>query len=113
MLKWVQKAKINAIIKRAKPNLVHSWMNRAASFTPKQTQMPVLGWFGGYYDLKYYQSCDFHMGVTKDIVAHIAAATNQPDRAYVGHVFGTLEQMGEIKKSDYGISKASKVVLLL
>jgi len=113
MLKWVQKAKINAIIKREKPDLVHSWMNRAASFTPKQTQMPVLGWFGGYYDLKYYKSCDFYMGVTKDIVAHIAAATNQPDKAYVGHVFGTLEPMGEIKKADYGISEASKVVLLL
>ena len=47
MLKWVQKAQINAIIKREKPHLVHSWMNRAASVTPKQSQMPVLGWCGG------------------------------------------------------------------
>ena len=62
MLKWAQKAKINAIIKREKPDLVHSWMNRAASFTPKQTQMPVLGWFGGYYDLKNYYTGLFPFG---------------------------------------------------
>jgi glycosyltransferase involved in cell wall biosynthesis len=112
-LKWPQKAKINAIIKKEKPDLVHSWLNRAASFTPHQKTVPVLGWFGGYYDLKYYQSCDFFMGVTKDIVRYIGNVTMTPDRTYVGHAFGTLEPMGEVKKSDYGISDATKVVLML
>ena len=113
MLKWFQKAKIDTIIKRENPDIIHAWMNRAASFTPQQTEIPVLGWFGGYYDLKYYQSCDFFMGVTRDIVKHIQSATNTPDRAYVGHVFGTLEPEGVITKSDYNIPETAKVVLLL
>ena len=113
VLKWAQKAKINAIIKNEKPDLVHCWLNRAASFTPYQKTVPVLGWFGGYYDLKYYKSCDFFMGVTRDIVRHIGNVTKTPDRAYVGHAFGTLETMGEVKKSDYGISNTTKVVLML
>jgi glycosyltransferase involved in cell wall biosynthesis len=113
ILKWRQKAKITAIIKSEKPDLVHCWLNRAASFTPYQKTVPVLGWFGGYYDLKYYKSCDFFMGVTKDIVRYIGDITKTPDRAYVGHAFGTLEAMGEVKKSDFGISDTKKVVLML
>ena len=113
VLKLTQKAKINAIIKNEKPDLVHCWLNRAASFTTYQKTVPVLGWFGGYYDLKYYKSCDFFMGVTKDIVRYISNVTRTPDRAYVGHAFGTLEPMGEVKKSDYGISDTTKVVLML
>ena len=112
-LKWPQKAKINAIVKNEKPNLVHCWLNRAATFTPHQKTVPVLGWFGGYYDLKYYESCDFYMGVTRDIVRYIGNVTKTPDRAYVGHAFGTLEAMGKLKKSDYGISDTTKVVLML
>ena len=113
VLKWTQKAKINAIIKNEKPDLVHCWLNRAANFTPHQKTVPVLGWFGGYYDLKYYKSCDFYMGVTKDIVRYIGNVTRAPDRTYIGHAFGTLEPMGEVKKSDYGISDTTKVVLML
>ena len=62
-------------MKKEKPDLVHSWLNRAASFTPKQKTTPVLGWFGSYYDLKYYQTCDFFMGVTRDIVRYISDTT--------------------------------------
>ena len=113
LLKWPQKARINAIIKDEKPDLVHCWLNRAASFTTYQKTVPVLGWFGGYYDLKNYKTCDFFMGVTKDIVRYIGNVTMTPDRAYVGHAFGTLETMGEVKKSDYGISDTTKVVLML
>ena len=113
VLKWTQKARINVIIKNERPDLVHCWLNRAASFTARQKTIPVLGWFGGYYDLKYYKSCDFFMGVTKDIVRYIGNVTMTPDRAYVGHAFGTLETMGEVKKSDYGISNKTKVVLML
>ena len=53
------------------------------------------------------------MGVTKDIVRYIGNVTKTPDRAYVGHAFGTLEAMGKVKKSDYGISDTTKVVLML
>ena len=112
-LKWFEAAKINSIIKHEKPDLVHCWMRRASSFTPPQKNVPMLGWFGGYYDLKYYRSCNFYMGVTNDIVNHISDATGTPNQVYVGHAFGTLEAMGTVKKSDYGIPETSQVVLML
>ncbi len=113
LMKFFQRAKIDKIIKAEQPDLIHSWMNRGASFTPKQKDIPVLGWFGGYYDLKNYTSCDFYMGVTRDIVRHIKEASGRPEHAYVGHTFGTLEDAPQVTKSDYGIPEDKKMVLLL
>ena len=69
--KWPQQAKISRIITEHNPDLVHCWMNRASSFAPSGIRQPVLGWFGGYYNLKNFQRCNFYMGVTRDIVRHI------------------------------------------
>ena len=113
LMKILQRRQINRIIKAEQPDLIHSWMNRGASFTPKQHSIPVLGWFGGYYDLKNYTSCDFYMGVTRDIVRHIGEASGRPERAYVGHTFGTLEESPPVTKADYGIPEDKKMVLLL
>jgi glycosyltransferase involved in cell wall biosynthesis len=113
LLKIWQRAQIDKIIQDEKPDLIHAWMNRGASFTPKQRDIPVLGWFGGYYDLKNYKSCDFYMGVTRDIVRHIKEASGRPDDAYVGHTFGTLEAAPAVTKSDYGIPDDAPMVLLL
>ena len=113
LMKWIQRRQIDRIIAQEQPDLIHSWMNRGASFTPKQKSIPVLGWFGGYYDLKNYTSCDFYMGVTRDIVRHIKESSGRPDRAYVGHTFGTLEDAPKVTKSDYGIPEDAKMVLLL
>lgn len=95
------------------PDIVHCWMNRAASFMPSGMTIPVLGWFGGYYDLKNYKSCDFYMGVTRDIVRHIIHETKKPHRSYVVHTFGTLEDNVPVKKSDFDIPDDAAVVLLL
>jgi len=112
-LKFLQMRKINSIIRKEKPDIIHCWMNRAASFTPKQSKIPVLGWFGGYDDLKYYKSCNYFMGVSKDIVRHIRENIEEPERAYVGHVFGTLDKIGDVKKSDFSIPENSKIILML
>jgi glycosyltransferase involved in cell wall biosynthesis len=62
---------IRAEAERFAPDLAHAWMSRAASFVPAQMPCPVAGWFGGYYDLKYYRHADFYVGVTKGIVDYL------------------------------------------
>lgn len=94
------------------PDVVHCWMSRASSFMPA-VNVPVLGWFGGYYDLKNYKNCDFYMGVTRDIVRHIDEATGRPDRSFVVHTFGTLEEDAPVSRSDFNVPDDAKVVLLL
>lgn len=104
---------IERTIDRYKPDLVHAWMNRAASFVPRDLDEPVLGWFGGYYNLKNYSNCDFYMGVTKDIVRHIGESSGLPHRAFLGHTFGTLEKALPVRREDFGIPNGAKVALLL
>ncbi len=55
-----------------KPDVVLSWMNRAAAFCPKSNGRFVhCGRLGGYYDLKYYRTCDHLIGNTEGIVNYL------------------------------------------
>jgi glycosyltransferase involved in cell wall biosynthesis len=50
-----------------RPDLVLSWMSRAAALVPAGAALH-LGRLGGYYDLKAYRGCDHLVGNTRDIV---------------------------------------------
>ena len=56
------------VIRRQKPDIVLSWMNRATSHCPESTGADGFIHIGtprGYYDPKYYRKCD-HLVVTTD-----------------------------------------------
>lgn len=63
------------------PDLVLSWMSRAAGFCPAGKFLH-LGRLGGYYDLKYYRHCDHLIGNTRDIVAYLVAQGWPAERAH-------------------------------
>jgi glycosyltransferase involved in cell wall biosynthesis len=111
--KWREQQKITRAVQSFQPDIVHCWMQRPASFLPSGIDAPRLGWFGGYYDLKNYKNCNFYMGVTRDIVRHINSHTGKPDRAFVVHTFGTLENDPPVSRADFDIPADAKVVLLL
>lgn len=111
--KWKEQKLIADAIGRFTPDLVHCWMNRAATFMPAGMDVPVLGWFGGYYDLKNYKNCDFYMGVTRDIRRHIIDETGKPDRSFCVHTFGTLEEDAPVTRADFDVPEDGKTVLLL
>ena len=53
-----------------KPNVVMSWMNRAAAFCPRaQGRFVHCGRLGGYYNLKYYRNCDHLIGNTPQFLS--------------------------------------------
>lgn len=66
-----------------KPDVVLSWMNRAASFCPKPNGRFIhCARLGGYYDLKYYQDCDHLIGNTKGIVDYLVAEGRPVERSH-------------------------------
>lgn len=111
--KWFEQRKIAREVREYRPDVVHCWMSRASSFMPSGINVPALGWFGGYYKLKNYRNCDFYMGVTKDIVRHIGKETGTPEKVFLVHTFGTLEEDPPVSRSDFGIPEDAKTVLLL
>lgn len=111
--KWLHRRRIKGIISREAPDIVHCWMARAAATVPSHTGVPVLGWFGGYYQLKNYRHADFYMGVTRDIVRHIGEASGQKSQVYLGHTFGTLAKSPPVTHADFGLPADMPLVLLL
>lgn len=66
---------------RFKPHVAMTWMNRATSMCPKGDFTHVAR-LGGYYDLKYYRSCDHLIGNTPDIVNYLVREGWAADRAH-------------------------------
>jgi len=68
-------------IRRFKPDIVMTWMNRATAKCPKGDFQHVAR-LGGYYDLKYYQACDHLVGNTEDIVDYLASSGWPREKAH-------------------------------
>ena len=61
-------------IKAFAPHVVMTWMNRASTYCPASVagrSFTHVARLGGYYDLKYYRSCDHLIGNTEDIVRYV------------------------------------------
>ncbi|MDA1099090.1 MAG: glycosyltransferase [Proteobacteria bacterium] len=68
---------------RFKPDVVLSWMSRAATFCPKPAGRFIhCGRLGGYYDLKYYRTCDHLIGNTEGIVNYLIEQGWPANRAH-------------------------------
>jgi len=61
-------------------DIVLSWMNRASIRCPRGPYVRA-GRLGGYYNLKYYKTCDWLIGITPDIVEHIVGGGWPRERA--------------------------------
>lgn len=73
--------RLGLVLKKFQPRVAMAWMNRAASKTPAGAWTTV-GRLGGYYDLKYYRSCDHLVGNTRDLRDWIVAQGCPSERAH-------------------------------
>jgi glycosyltransferase involved in cell wall biosynthesis len=68
-------------IARFRPDVILSWMSRASWATPAAPgSYTLVGRLGGYYNLKYYQHCDYLIGNTADIVDYVVSEGFDRDR---------------------------------
>ena len=72
LLDWRTPRVLKRQIKVYRPDVVLTWMNRATAQCP-QGDFVHVGRLGGYYDLKYYRSCDHLIGNTEDIRDYLIA----------------------------------------
>lgn len=66
----ITKSLIKRRIARFSPDIVLTWMSRATSVCPDGPFVRVAR-LGGYYDLKYYQSCHHLIANTEEIVDYL------------------------------------------
>ncbi len=107
-----QRFMMRSLIAREKPTIVQTWMRRAAGLVPK-TPQPVIGWFGGYYDPRHFQSCERLVGVTRDIAAHMVKNGVPADRAHYIPTFPVITPLPPLDRATLNTPPDAKVLLTL
>ncbi len=92
---------------------VHAWMGRAASFIPANMPCPVIGWFGGYYALKYYRTSGYYIAITPDMRRYLIEAGAPADRVFLCHTFGTLPDSPPVARRDLDTPDDALALLIL
>lgn len=96
------------------PDIVLSWMNRAASFCPAGTGKYVhCGRLGGYYDLKYYRTCDHLIGNTPDIVSYLVEKGWPGEKAHYLPNFVTADREPPVPRNELYTPDDAAVVFAL
>ncbi|MGB1548162.1 MAG: glycosyltransferase [Alphaproteobacteria bacterium] len=79
-------------------DIVLSWMNRASIRCPRGPYVHAAR-LGGYYDLKYYKTCDWLIGITPDIVEHMVKHGWPRERAIYLPNFATPERAPPVARA--------------
>lgn len=108
----LQKFLLKKLIKKYQPDIMHCWMRRAASLVPK-LNIPIIGWFGGYYDPKHFARCTQFVGVTKDIAAHMVRQGIAQNRTYYIPTFPDVAALPPADRVTMATPKDAKVLLAL
>ena len=112
-LRFVQRWRLKKLIEKEKPDLIHCWMRRAASLVPAGLDIPVIGWFGGYYDPKNFKNCSHFVGVTKGIVEHQIAKGVPAAKAFYVPTFPDVRDEAPLDRATLDTPAGARVVLAL
>lgn len=74
-------------IKAFKPDVIEYWMGRAGQFAPKAYRNRSVAWYGGYYKLARFTNCEWHVGLTIDLLRHIREQGVPEDRSAIIHTY--------------------------
>ncbi len=108
---------IQRVIGQFKPDIVQTWMARAAAKTPAS---PVpkrwlkVSRLGGYYDIKYFKTTDYFQAITPDIKKHLV--NYGVPESHVVHInnFAEMEQVIKpVLRADFQTPDNAVVLLTL
>jgi glycosyltransferase involved in cell wall biosynthesis len=108
----LRRRRLAALIDSFKPDLVHCWMRRAASLMPP-AQVPVIGWFGGYYEPAHFRRCTHFVGVSPGIVAHMVERGVLRATAHYVPTFPTIEAGPPVDRASLATPANATVLLTL
>ncbi len=111
---------IKKIIKKFEPDIVQTWMSRAAHKTPHWRTVKTSKRFytvarlGGYYDLKYFKNMDYFAAVTPDIKNYILDSNIENEKVRQLNNFAETEKdVTPVKRTDLDTPKDATVLISL
>ncbi|MCL4678410.1 MAG: glycosyltransferase [Alphaproteobacteria bacterium] len=112
--------RMRSIIKSFRPDIVQTWMSRAAQKTPAWSpsmgipRYALLARLGGYYNLKYYKGTDFFMTITPDIRQYLIDKGIAPERVrHINNFADFKDEPGTVNRSALGVPEGAPLLLAL
>lgn len=100
-------------LRRFQPDVAVAWMSRAAAHLPRGPWVNA-GRLGGYYDLKYFRSCEHFIGNTRGIVDYLRAEGVPPERAhYLPNFVGDFAGTAPADRAALGVPEGAPLLLAL
>jgi glycosyltransferase involved in cell wall biosynthesis len=106
-------AAISRQLRTFKPDVVQYWMGRAGQFAPAAWRSRSIGWYGGYYKVTRFRNCEWHVGVSHDIVRHIREQGVPENRSAVVHTFAEFPDATPIDRATLDTPADAPVALAL
>jgi glycosyltransferase involved in cell wall biosynthesis len=106
-------AAIARLMREFKPDVAEYWMGRAGEFAPASFRSRSIGWYGGYYKLKRFANCEWHVGLTKDLLRHIREQGVAENRSAIIHTYADFEGVAPADRVALGTPANAPVALAL
>ena len=100
-------------IETFKPDVIEYWMGRAGQFAPAQYRNRSIGWYGGYYKLERFKNCEWHVGLTIDLLRHIQEQGVPHHRSTIIHTYADFEDAAPVDRASLDTPEDAPVALAL
>lgn len=106
-------AAIAKAMREFKPDIAQFWMGRAGEFALASFRSRSIGWYGGYYKLERFKNCEWHAGVSYDLLRHIREQGVPENRSAAIHTFAEFPDAKPIDRASVNTPKDAPVALAL
>lgn len=106
-------AAIAKMIRAFKPDVAEYWMGRAGEFAPASFRSRSIGWYGGYYKLERFKNCEWHVGLTKDLLRHIREQGVPENRSVIIHTYADFQGVAPADRAALNTPADAPVALAL
>ncbi len=113
VLKGATRATLKTAIETFRPDVIEYWMGRAGEFAPKAHRARSIGWYGGYYKLARFKQCEWHIGLTKDLLRHIREQGVAETRSCIVHTYADFTGAKPTPRADLDTPEDAPVALAL
>lgn len=96
-----------------RPHISEYWMGRAGEFAPARHRRRALGWYGGYYKLERFRNCEWHVGLTRDLLRHIRKQGVSAERSAIIHTYADFSGAAPIDRASLNTPSDAPVALAL
>lgn len=107
------KVTLDRAIKEFRPAVIEYWMGRAGQFALPQHKARSIAWYGGYYKLARFTDCEWHVGLTIDLLRHIREQGVEDSRSGIIHTYADFDGQSPVDRSSLQTPPDAPVALAL